>query len=70
MNRKSSSIEVISLQTECIEKLRIDHSYKEIEGLVGIRHDQKQCLFPVAQRIQSELIVFRNLPNCVNIEPR
>ena len=47
---------------------RIDHAGKEVEGVVCVRNDDKQRRFPVAQRVQLQLVIRRDLPKLLDVE--
>ena len=61
MNRQSAAIDVIGLFAQEIEQLRVDHGDEEIEGGIGVTHDEEQCcllitLVVLALRVQENLI--------------
>ena len=62
MDRQPSAVHVIGLFAQQIEKLGVHHADKEVEGAVGVRHDEEQRRFPVAQSVQFQLIVGGDLP--------
>ena len=47
---------------------RIDHAGKEVEGVVCVGNDDKQRRFPVAQRVQLQLVIRRDLPQLLNVK--
>ena len=70
MDGQLAAVLVICLIAEQIEKLRVDHGDQEVEGTVGITHNQKQCRFPVAQLVQFQFIIHGGIPNFLNVEGR
>jgi hypothetical protein len=48
--------------------LGIDHAGEEIEGIIGVRDDDEQRRFPVAQRVQLQLVIRRDLPKLLDVE--
>ena len=57
MNGQPAAIYIIGFLTEQIEKLGITHADDKIKGIVGVRDNNKQRRFPVAQGIQLQLII-------------
>ena len=70
MDRQLSSILVVGLIAEQIEKLGVYHADEEIECAVRIAHDKEQRRFPVTQFVQLQFIVHSGIPNLLNVEGR
>ena len=68
VDRKPASILIVRLFAEQVEELAVDHCQEEIEGGVGIAHDEEQGRFLVPQGIQTQLIISGNLPKFGNIK--
>ena len=68
MDGQPAAVHVVGLIAQEIEKLGIDHAGEEIEGVVGVRDDDEQRRFPVAQRVQLQLVIRRDLPQLLNVE--
>ena len=59
MNGQLAAVYIICLVAQQIEKLGVDHADEEVEGGIRVRHDEEQCRFLIAQRVQLQLIVHR-----------
>ena len=57
MDGKFAAVHIICLVTQQIEKLSVDHRNQKVEGGIRVRHDEEQCRFLIAQRVQLQLIV-------------
>ena len=68
MDGQPAAVHVVGLVAQEIEKLGIDHAGEEIEGIIGVRDDDKQRCFPVAQRVQLQLVIRRDLPQLLNVK--
>ena len=68
MDRQPAAVHIVGLVAQEIEKLGIDHAGKEVEGVVCVGNDDKQRRFPVAQRVQLQLVIRRDLPQLVDVE--
>ena len=68
MDRQPAAVYVVGLFAQQVEHLRIAHGDQEIEGAVGIGHDDIQHRFAVAQGIQFQFIIGGQLPQLLNIE--
>ena len=68
MDGQSAAVHVVGLVAQEIEKLGIDHAGEEIEGIIGVRDDDEQRRFPVAQRVQLQLVIRRDLPKLLDVE--
>ena len=68
MNRQSPAIYVIRFLTQKIEKLGIAQRNQEIEGIVGVGHDDKQRRFPIAQGIKLKLVIGGQISQLLNIK--
>ena len=47
---------------------RIAHGDQEVERAVGIRHDNEERGFPVADGVQLQIIVCRDFPKFLNVK--
>ena len=68
MDRQPAAVHIVRLVAQEIEKLGIDHTGEEIEGIIGVRDDDEQRRFPVAQRVQLQLVIRRDLPQLLNVK--
>ena len=59
MDGQLSAVHIVCLVAQQIEKLGVDHADEEVEGGIRVRHDEEQCCFLIAQRVQLQLIVHR-----------
>ena len=62
MDRQPPAVHIVGLLAEEVEQLGVYHGNQEVEGAVGVRHDEAQRCFPVAQGVQFQLIVGGDLP--------
>ena len=70
MNGQPPVIEIVRLVAEQVEKLALQHGNDEIEGGIGIAHNEEQRRFPVAHRVQLQFILRHNVPQLLDIEGR
>ena len=68
MHGQASAVYIVRLFAQEVEKLGIDHAGEEIEGIIGVRDDNEQRSFPVAQRVQLQLVIGGDLPKLLNVE--
>ena len=68
MNRQFTAILVICLVAQQIEKLGVDHRNQKIEGAVRVRHNEEQCRFLIAQRVQLQFIVHGEVTQLLDVE--
>ena len=68
MNRQASAVHIIRLFAKQIEKLGIAHGNEKVKGIIRIGHDDEQGGFPVAQRVQLQLVIGRQLPKLLNVK--
>ena len=68
MDRQFAAVLVIRLVAQQIEKLGVDHRNQKIEGAVRIAHDEEQCRFLIAQRVQLQLIVHSEVTQLLDVE--
>ena len=68
MDRQPPAVHIVGLLAEEVEQLGVHHRDQEIEGAVGVRHDEEQRRFPVAQGVQFQLVVGRDLPQFRDVE--
>ena len=48
--------------------LWIHHADEEVEGGIRVRHDEEQRRFPIAQRVQLQLIVHGEVTQFLDVE--
>ena len=68
MDGEPAAVHIVGLVAQEIEKLGIDHAGEEVEGVVCVGNDDKQRRFPVAQRVQLQLVIRRDLPKLLDVE--
>ena len=68
MDGQLSAVHIICLVAQQIEKLGVDHADEEVEGAVRIAHDEEQCRFLIAQRVQLQLIVHSEVTQLLDVE--
>ena len=59
MNGQLAAVYIVGFVAQQIEKLGVDHADEKVEGGIRVRHDEEQCCFLIAQRVQLQLIVHR-----------
>ena len=57
MDGQLAAVHIICLVAQEVKKLGVDHRNQEVEGTVCVRHDEEQCRFLIAQRVQLQFIV-------------
>ena len=70
MDGQLSTVHIVCLVAQQIEKLGVDHADEEVEGGIRVRHDEEQRRFLIAQRVQLQLIVHGEVTQFLNIEGR
>ena len=70
MDGQPSAVLVVRLFTQEIEELGVDEGDQEVEGTVGVRHDEKQRCLPVSQGVQFQLVVGRDVPQFLDVKGR
>ena len=70
MDRQPATVHIVRLVAQEVEKLGVDHAGKEVEGVVCVGNDDKQRRFPVAQRVQLQLVIRRQFPKLANVKGR
>ena len=70
MNRQASAVHIICLFAKQIEKLGIAHGNEKVKGIIRVGHDDEQGGFPVAQRVQLQLVIGRQFPQLLNVKGR
>ena len=68
MDRQPPAVHIVGLFTQQIEKLGVHHGNQEVEGAVGVAHNEEQRCFSVAQGVQFQLIVGGNFPQFGDVE--
>src|SRR5699024_215728 len=68
MNWQPSAVHIICLFAQQIEQLGVHHGNQEVEGAVGVAHNEEQRCFSVAQGVQFQLIVGGNFPQFGDVE--
>ena len=59
MDGQLAAVHIVCFIAQEVEKLGVDHADEEVEGGIRVRHDEEQCRFLIAQRVQRQLIVHR-----------
>ena len=54
--------------TQQIEQLGVAQGDKEIEGIVGIRHDDEQRCLAISQRVQLQLVIGSQVTQFLNVK--
>ena len=68
MDGQTPTVHIVGFLTQEIEKLAVAHGDQEVEGVVRIAHDEKQRRLFVAQFVQLQLVVGRQLPQFLDVE--
>ena len=68
MDGQTPAVHVVRLVAQKIEKLGIHQRGEEIERVVRIGNDDKQGGPLVAQRVQLQLVIGRQLPKLLDVE--
>ena len=68
MDGQLAAVHIICFIAQQIEKLGVDHADEEVEGAVRIAHDEEQCRFLIAQRVQLQLIVHSEVTQLLDVE--
>ena len=68
MDGQPAAVHVVRLVAQEVEQLGVDHAGKEVEGVVCVGNDDEQRRFPVAQRVQLQLVIRRDLPKLLDVE--
>ena len=51
-----AAVHIVCFIAQKVEKLGVDHADEEVEGGIRVRHDEEQCRFLIAQRVQLQLV--------------
>ena len=70
MDGQPSVVLVIRLLAEQVEELGVDQGDQEVEGAVGVRHNEEQRRLPVSQGVQLQLVIGRDVPQFLNVKGR
>ena len=70
MDGQLAAVHIICLVAQQIEKLGVDHRNQEVKGAVRVRHDEEQCCFLIAQRVQMQLVVHGKISQLLDVEGR
>ena len=62
MDGQAAAVEVVRLVAQEVEKLGVHEGRHKVEGAVRVREDDEQGRFPVAQRVQLQLVIGRQFP--------
>ena len=62
MDGQPPAVHIIGFLTQEIEQLGIAHGDQEVERIVRVAHDEKQRGLSIAQRVQLQLVICRQLP--------
>ena len=62
MDGQPAAVHIIGFLTQKVEQLGIAHGDQEVERIVRVAHDEKQRGLSIAQRVQLQLVICRQLP--------
>ena len=68
MNGKPPIVDIIRLIAEQVKKLGVHNRNDKVEGIVGIRDNDKQRRLAVADAIQLHLVVTHQLPQLRDVK--
>ena len=68
MNGEPSAVNIVRFLAEKVEKLGVAQGNEEIEGIVGIRHDDEQGRLAISQGVQLQLVIGGQVTQLLNIE--
>ena len=68
MNRKPAAVNIVRFLAEEVEKLGVAQGNEEIEGIVGIRHDDEQGGLAISQGVQLQLVIGCQVTQLLNIK--
>jgi len=68
MDGQFAAVHIIRFVAQQIEKLGVDHRNQEVKGAVRVRHDEEQCCFLIAQRVQMQLVVHGKISQFLDVE--
>lgn len=68
--RQLAAVHIVGLVAKQVEKLGVAHGDQKVKRVVGVGHDEKQRRFAVAQRVQLQFVVGRDLPQLRDVERR
>ena len=68
MDGKPAAVHIVCLFTQQIEQLGVAQGDKEIEGIVGIRHDDEQRCLAISQRVQLQLVIGSQVTQFLNVK--
>ena len=68
MDRQPPTVHIVGLLAEQVEQLGVHHRNQEVEGAIGVAHNEEQRCFSVAQGVQFQLIVGGNFPQFGDVE--
>ena len=70
MDGQFAAVHIIRFVAQKVEKLGVDHADEEVEGGIRVRHDEEQCCFLIAQRVQLQLVVHGKISQLLDVEGR
>lgn len=70
MDRQAAAVEVVRLVAQKVEKLGVHERRHKIEGAVRVGENDKQCRFPVSQRVQLQLVLRHEVPQLLDVKGR
>ena len=68
MDGKPAAVHIVRLFTQQIEQLGVAQGNEEIEGIVGVRHDDEQSSLAISQGVQFQLVIGGQVPQLLNIK--
>ena len=68
MDGKPAAVYIVRLFAQQIEQLGVAQGNEEIEGIVGIRHDDEQGRLAISQGVQLQLVIGGQVTQLLNIK--
>ena len=68
MNGKPAAVHIVRLFTQQIEQLGVAKGNEEVEGIVGIRHDDEQSSLAITQGVQLQLVIGGQVTQLLNVK--
>ena len=68
MDRQTASVHIVRFLAKKVEQLCIRHGNQKVKTVIRVAHNEEQGGFSVAQGVQLQLIIGRDLPQLCNIE--
>ena len=68
MDGKPAAVNIVGFLAEEVEKLGVAQRNEEIEGIVGIRHDDEKGRLAISQGVQFQLVIGGQVTQLLNIK--